>query len=145
MERDPLSYMTLGVAWREIVYTASCQQCHELRRVDLRALAERFGEDFPLGDVRSRLRCSTCGGRDVIICTRWKNVSSSAATLQRFPLEYDWTAKTRTPPEGGARINQSGTRQFAARTTTSESKTASATQLCELPRHVFTSAAGRRS
>ena len=47
MERDPLTHMSLDVAWREIIYTANCQGCRQRLRIDLKALAIRLGDRFP--------------------------------------------------------------------------------------------------
>src|SRR5262245_39554264 len=77
MPEDPLAYMTLGQAWPQLIYVAECAPCHQRRRIDLRAMAVRLGADFPLRDLRMRLRCSACGSRQVTIATLWKNASGS--------------------------------------------------------------------
>lgn len=48
-------------------YSASCQSCLRKVRISLVRLRSQLGDDFPLGDVRPRLKCSTCGSRKIIV------------------------------------------------------------------------------
>lgn len=64
---DPLLVLTLGEAARDYVYSASCSACRYNSRIDLDALAGRLGADFPLRELRKRLRCSQCRSRRIII------------------------------------------------------------------------------
>jgi hypothetical protein len=89
MDQDPLLTMNLGQAWPEIVYTANCLHCHEIRRVDLKAMAERLGQDFPLLKLRERLKCQKCERKRITIATRWKSSGTSVDVLQRWPFDYD--------------------------------------------------------
>ena len=71
--------LTLAEAVELIVYGASCNRCHETRRVDLAQLRDRLGPQFLVGDIRPRLRCSKCGTRKVIAVTLWTTATSTAA------------------------------------------------------------------
>jgi hypothetical protein len=71
--------LSLAEAAELIEYGASCDRCHETRRIDLHALVQRLGPDYPSNDIRRRLRCSKCGKRGVIIVTLWKSSGSTRA------------------------------------------------------------------
>lgn len=70
--------LTLADAVELIVYGASCNRCHETRRIDLVQLRDRLGPQFLLDDIRPRLRCSKCGTRKVITVTLWTSATSTA-------------------------------------------------------------------
>jgi hypothetical protein len=80
----PAEQLTLAEASDLIHYGASCNRCHETRRIDLAKLAERLGPHFMVGDIRRRLRCSKCGTRKVIIVTLWKSSTSSEAMMAHW-------------------------------------------------------------
>lgn len=75
----PVDELTLGEAVELIIYGASCNRCHETRRVDLAQLRDRLGPQFLVDDVRPRLRCSKCGNRKIICVTLWQSASSTDA------------------------------------------------------------------
>ena len=79
MSGKPAHQLTLAEAADLIVYGASCNRCHETRRVDLAQLRDRLGAHFRVGDVRLRLRCSKCGNRKVIAVTLWQSASSTSS------------------------------------------------------------------
>jgi hypothetical protein len=71
MDQDPLTYMTLGVAWREIVYTADCQKCGAFRRIDIcehwraaLAMPFRFEMSARAFDARSAAAAGQSSARD---------------------------------------------------------------------------------
>jgi hypothetical protein len=70
---------TLAEAVELIVYGASCNRCHETRRVDLAQLRDRLGPQVLVGDIRPRLRCATCGNRKIIVVTLWQSASSTSS------------------------------------------------------------------
>ena len=72
--------LTLAEAVDQIYFGASCNACHEVRRVDLHKLLERFGPDFLVKDINKHLRCSKCGRRGDPVTTLWK----SATTTERM-------------------------------------------------------------
>lgn len=71
--------LTLAEAVELIAYGASCNRCHETRRVDLAKLRDRLGPHIRVGDIRARLRCSTCGNRKIIVVTLWQSASSTSS------------------------------------------------------------------
>jgi len=80
----PAHLLTLAEAVEKIVYGASCDRCHETRRIDLAKLRDRFGREFLVENIRPRLRCAKCGNRKVIVATLWQSASSTDA------LSADW-------------------------------------------------------
>jgi hypothetical protein len=48
-------------------YAASCRACRHHSRLCLVKLREHLGGDFPLVDLRWRLRCGRCGAKRCII------------------------------------------------------------------------------
>ena len=40
-----------------------CEPCDRMEQIDLAALVERFGADYPMQKVRAGLRCGQCGAR----------------------------------------------------------------------------------
>ena len=79
--------LTLGEAVELIVYDASCNRCHETRRVDLAQLCERLGPRILVGDIRPRLRCSKCGSRNIIVVTLWRSASSTPSLMAHWSEE----------------------------------------------------------
>jgi hypothetical protein len=86
---DDLHTITLGEAWRIILYFATCQSCNAKKRVDLKALAEKLGDGYLLKDVRLRLKCQTCGAKKVILMTLWKDATTTINALHEYPMPYD--------------------------------------------------------
>ena len=48
-------------------YGAQCRQCGHGARLNVAKLSARLGDDFPLTQVRKRLRCEKCRSRAVVI------------------------------------------------------------------------------
>lgn len=48
-------------------YGAYCSKCKHYARLSLVKLRTRLGDDFPLRDVRPRLRCRRCRSRHIVI------------------------------------------------------------------------------
>ena len=76
--------LTLAEAVDLIVYGASCNSCHETRRVDLARLRDHLGPHVLVGEIPPRLRCSKCGTRRVIIVTLWKGASSTSSMMAHW-------------------------------------------------------------
>jgi transcription elongation factor Elf1 len=83
--------LTLAQAWPRIIYLAQCKACKHRTRVDLKAVAEKLGESFPINDLRPKLRCTACGHPDAIICTLYKESTGNLVSdaLEEFPMPYD--------------------------------------------------------
>jgi hypothetical protein len=73
----PVDQLTLAEAVELIVYGASCNRCHETRRIDLAQLRDRLGPGFLVDDIRPRLRCAKCGNRRIIVVTLWLAATST--------------------------------------------------------------------
>lgn len=78
-----------GSASRELVYTASCGDCRHWTRVDLKRIAAQLGDEFPLRDLRPRLKCAKCAGKRIIISTVDKDSTAAASHLSRWRFPYD--------------------------------------------------------
>jgi hypothetical protein len=48
-------------------YSAYCGKCRHSARLSLEKLRAHLGDDFPLRDVRARLRCNRCRSRHVVV------------------------------------------------------------------------------
>lgn len=48
-----------------------CCACRSMRQIDLAMLLDRLGAAFRIGQVRHRLRCRDCGGRECEIRLIW--------------------------------------------------------------------------
>jgi hypothetical protein len=48
-------------------FGVSCQSCLRNARISLVRLRETLGDDFPLVKVLSRLKCRTCGSKQVTV------------------------------------------------------------------------------
>jgi hypothetical protein len=51
----------------EYYFGAYCGKCKHTARLSLVKLRARLGDDFPIVDVRERLRCQHCRSRHVIV------------------------------------------------------------------------------
>lgn len=47
-------------------FAANCQACQHSARLSLVRLRAQLGDDFPLFDVRPRLKCTRCGSRAIV-------------------------------------------------------------------------------
>ena len=50
---------------------AFCETCGHSAHVEPAVLADRLGYDFPVPQLRRRLRCGRCGGRSVDVRVRY--------------------------------------------------------------------------
>jgi len=48
-------------------YGAYCRKCKHAARLSLEKLREHLGDDFPLVNVKDRLRCERCSSRQIVI------------------------------------------------------------------------------
>ncbi len=48
-------------------YGAYCPSCLRSRRISLTRLRATMGDHFPLKDIRSRLKCQTCGSKAMVV------------------------------------------------------------------------------
>lgn len=67
MEYAHLETATLADVDDTYYYEANCRSCMRSRRISLERLRAMLGDDFPLKDVRTRLKCQTCGSKTLII------------------------------------------------------------------------------
>jgi hypothetical protein len=50
-------------------YGAYCRKCRHSARLSLAKLRAHLGDDFPVRDIREKLRCEKCGDRRQIVVT----------------------------------------------------------------------------
>lgn len=62
-----LGTATLGDVDDSYYYAASCNACHHKVRLSLLRLRAELGPNYPLVEVRSRLKCHVCGSRRIIV------------------------------------------------------------------------------
>jgi hypothetical protein len=62
-----LETATLGQVDDTYYYGASCSSCHRSKRQSLVRLRSVLGDACPLVDLRKRLKCSTCGRKQLTI------------------------------------------------------------------------------
>jgi hypothetical protein len=69
-------------------YGADCQSCLRSRRLSLVRLRAMLGDDFPVKDIRPRLKCTTCGSKAMIITFLAPNhaVGNLAQLFQETPV-----------------------------------------------------------
>jgi hypothetical protein len=67
MEYPTLGKATLGQVDDSYYYAASCNDCHHKVRLSLARLRAELGPDYPLVEVRTRLKCRECGSRHIIV------------------------------------------------------------------------------
>jgi hypothetical protein len=48
-------------------YTANCQSCLRHVRISLVRVRLLLGDDFLVSEVRSRLKCRTCGSKAIVV------------------------------------------------------------------------------
>ena len=70
--RDRMEYAKLETAALAHVddsyyYGAYCRNCKHSARLSLVKLRAHLGDDFPLANVKDRLRCERCSSRAVVI------------------------------------------------------------------------------
>lgn len=67
MQYPPLGRATLGEVDDSYYYAASCNDCRHKVRLSLLRLRAELGPDYPLVEVRGRLKCGACGSRRIIV------------------------------------------------------------------------------
>src|ERR1700678_2319961 len=67
MEYSKLDTATLAHVDDSYYYGAYCRRCKHSARLSLVKLRAHLGDNFPLAQVRARLRCERCGLREVVI------------------------------------------------------------------------------
>jgi hypothetical protein len=60
-----LETATLGQVDDTYYYGVSCSSCHRSKHLSLVKLRSVLGADYPLVELRKRLKCSTCGRRQL--------------------------------------------------------------------------------
>jgi hypothetical protein len=74
--------LTIAQAIKLLAYGASCEDCHEIRYVDLAALP--LPPDTRVGDIRQHLRCATCGGKNIITTKLWRSATTTEAMVAKW-------------------------------------------------------------
>jgi hypothetical protein len=66
---DPANFSTAKLADVDdrYYYGVSCQSCMRGRRLSLIRLRETLGDDYPVVRVVKRLKCSTCGSKQLTV------------------------------------------------------------------------------
>jgi hypothetical protein len=67
MEYAKLETAALAHVDDSYYYGAYCGKCRHTARLSLVKLRAHLGDNFPLKDVRQRLRCDRCSSRHVIV------------------------------------------------------------------------------
>jgi hypothetical protein len=67
VENLRLETATLGQLDDSYYYGASCGSCHRSKRLSLVRLRSALGADYPLVELRKRLKCSTCGRKQLTV------------------------------------------------------------------------------
>jgi hypothetical protein len=67
MEFAKLETAALGHVDDSYYYGAYCRKCRHTARLSLAKLRALLGDDFPLKEVRPRLRCRRCRSRQIVI------------------------------------------------------------------------------
>jgi hypothetical protein len=87
---DYANYSTakLGDVDDSYYYSVSCQSCMRGRRLSLTKLRGLLGDDFQVVEVRTRLKCSTCGSKQLTVTflAPYQAVGNLADLFQRKPV-----------------------------------------------------------
>jgi hypothetical protein len=67
MKYAELETATLAHVDDSYYYGAYCGKCKHHARLSLVKLRAKLGDDFPLRNVRQRLKCERCGSRHVVV------------------------------------------------------------------------------
>jgi hypothetical protein len=67
VQYPPYETARLGEITNEYYFAAQCRDCRHGRRLDIMKLRERLGADFPVVQIRKRLRCERCDSRQIIV------------------------------------------------------------------------------
>jgi hypothetical protein len=67
MEHAKLETAALAHVDDSYYFGAFCGKCKHTARLSLVKLRARLGDDFPLKDVRPRLRCRRCRSRHIVV------------------------------------------------------------------------------
>jgi hypothetical protein len=87
---DHANYSTakLGEVDDRYYYGVSCQSCMRSARLSLSRLRGLLGDDFPVVKVKTRLKCSTCGSKDLTVTflAPYQAVGNLADLFQHKPV-----------------------------------------------------------
>ena len=67
MEYATFNSATLADVDDSYYYAVDCQSCLRNARLSLTRLRGLLGDDFPVVKVRTRLKCSTCGSKELTV------------------------------------------------------------------------------
>jgi hypothetical protein len=67
MEYARLETSALKDVTDDYYYGCSCQSCLHTARLSLSKLRSHLGDNFPIRNIRHRLKCQICGSRKVTI------------------------------------------------------------------------------
>ena len=65
MEPAKFSTAKLADVDERYYYAVSCQSCLRSARLSLPRLRGLLGDDYPVANIRDRLKCSTCGSKEI--------------------------------------------------------------------------------
>ena len=87
MEHAHISTATLADVDDSYYYGVSCQSCLRNARLSLERLRAKLGDDFPVVKIIGRLKCRTCGSKQIIVTFLAPNQggSSLAALFREEP------------------------------------------------------------
>jgi hypothetical protein len=86
MEYATLETAALAHVDDSYYYGAYCGKCKHTARLSLVKLRARLGDNFPLRDVRPRLRCRLCWSRHIVITFLGPHERRVSATLFNLPV-----------------------------------------------------------
>lgn len=61
----------------------SCNRCGHRAEAPATLLVAQLGPDFPVPEIGTRMRCGSCGSKDVATCPAWAAEAASAPTAHR--------------------------------------------------------------
>lgn len=68
-----------------VVPGLECSKCRKFAVINVDRLAEAYGADLTLGEIRNRARCQRCGARNPVILLRANAVRGDYAWFPRPP------------------------------------------------------------
>jgi hypothetical protein len=87
---EPANFSTATLADVDDSYYlgVSCQSCMRSARLSLTRLRGLLGDDFPVVKVRTRLKCSVCGSKELTVTflAPYQAVGSLAHLFQQKPV-----------------------------------------------------------
>jgi hypothetical protein len=77
--------MRLEEAAKLVYYGAECRACKGPPvLIDLESLIPKLGPDFPVKNLRERLKCSECGSKQVITGILFRNNTATDRLIERW-------------------------------------------------------------